>query len=267
MALKVAELRESLINGGYPAEEVMDMSKAQLKEAYEAMQSAKSLLDNAEEVDVNVEGKFEANVKPSHPDMGDPEWTDYVLSLFADKELDNGNPKVDALRRVAYKLLGPFSSRTSVVQPPDLDGRATVVVTLEFGSGYSPIVVDGAADVSSVNTAREYAVHAVATAETRAEGRALRKALKLTKVLAAEELHNADSDEANGADGRIPTSMVSSLKMMCAIQNIDLERLAETKFSVSSPEDLTLAQGRQLSTTLYKYKKLEEEIPDEIKTF
>lgn len=266
MALKVGELRAFLSDNGYSGEELANMSKTQLKDAYEKVNDAVKALDGVTETSDNV---GEAVKETGAPDMGDPEWTDYVLGLFVEKELDNGSPKVDALRRVAYKLLGPFNSRTNVVQAPDLDGRATVVVTLEFsGASFQyPTIVDGAADVSTVNTQREFAVHAVATAETRAEGRALRKALKLTKVLAAEELQNADADEANGSDGRIPTSMISSLKMMCANQNVDLERLAEVKFGVMSPEDLTLAQGRQLSTTLFKYKKLEEEIPDEIKTF
>jgi hypothetical protein len=266
MAMTVQELREALLSsGGYNEAEVKRMNKKILKERYEQLQQALTSLDNAEVVsEINV-----PKTNSTSPNPTDPEWTDYVLSHFKDYEMDNGNPKADGLRRVAERLLGPFDSETEVVQAPTLDSGATVTVRLTFrgNQGYAYNTVMGAADVSSANTARDFAVHAVATAETRAEGRALRKALRLTKVLTAEEMAGAEVDEPTGNDSRIPTSMINSLTLMCQKQQIDLGRLAKQQFQVDSIEDLTLAQGRQLGNELFDYRNGKKEIPDDIKTF
>ncbi len=197
------------------------------------------------------------------PEITDPKWTDYVLSLVADNEKENGSPRTDALRRVAVHLLGHFNSETLVVQSPGLDGRATVVVKLSFQNPSK--TVDGAADVCTANTNRDFAVHAVATAETRAEGRALRKALLLTRVLAAEELQGPTVDEPRGTDIRIQTGMVTGLIMMCRAVGVDLNRIVAHKFKLDSPEDMTQKQGLELSSTIDKYKRKEEVVPDEVK--
>lgn len=283
-------LKDFLMNAGYKAEDLENLGKRQLKAEYDKVSSASQLLDTAIVTDTGktdvtnlmetidsfgfepsvlkpdpVKEPEREDTTPAGPKPTDPEWTDFVMKHFKDNELDNGAPKADSLRRVAELLLGVFDIDTHVVQVPDLDGRATVVVRLRFHD--TGRMVSGAADVSSVNTAKEFAVHAVATAETRAEGRALRKALRLNKVLTAEELQGADPDEANGLDSRAPTSMLNSLKLMCNKQKIDLDRLAKVKFDIDNIQDLTLSQGRSLSTQLFEYGRKPEEIPDEIKTF
>ena len=42
------------------------------------------------------------------PKMDDPKWTDWVLSQFEPSELEEGLPKVDGLRRLTRKLIGPI---------------------------------------------------------------------------------------------------------------------------------------------------------------
>lgn len=272
--MTVKELREKLQENGY-GDEVNEMSKKELQAIFDAFNSVQETLSQAEEVTGQivdlpvseaVENSTDTN-RPSTPRKSDPEWTDFVLDQFTDREKDeSGNPKVDGLRRVAEKLLGEFSIVTEVVQAPTFDRGATVVVKLEFVTPFGmPRVVSGAADVSTMNTQREYAVHAVATAETRAEGRALRKALSLTKVLAAEELQNADADGQTGQEP-IPSGMINSLKFMCAKVNVDLESLAKKEFDTFDPSELTASQGRKIATILYKYNSGEQEIPDDIKT-
>lgn len=130
----------------------------------------------------------------------DIEWTDHVLSLLSDDEKIAGNPTTDGLRRIFETALNcvVISAESSVVQSPSPDNekRATVVHHLTYilnkSSGYDNILntrsVSGAADVYWGNCDKIYRNHPVAVAETRAEGRALRRALKLRKVVAAEEL-------------------------------------------------------------------------------
>jgi hypothetical protein len=58
--------------------------------------------------------------------------------------------------------------------------------------------ISGAADVYWGNCDKIYRNHPVAVAETRAEGRALRRALKLRKVVAAEEIAKDIEDNPDG---------------------------------------------------------------------
>ena len=127
------------------------------------------------------------------PAMTDPQWNDYVMSMFTDKEMYNGNPLVNGLRRVAEVVLGPivYSGPTQVFPPQrdDHHGRATVVFTVEFQNGMRFSEV---ADCWEGNTDDMFCAYAIATASTRAEGRALRKALRI-KAVAAEEMTKKDT--------------------------------------------------------------------------
>jgi hypothetical protein len=130
------------------------------------------------------------------PDYLSHEWDSYVMSQFGPSELMDGHPNAAGLRRVAELLLGPIiESGPTQVFPSEGNGptRATVVYSVVFdwgGTGktrkYSEV-----ADVWHGNTDALFCGYAVATASTRAEGRALRKALKLKKC-SAEELSKND---------------------------------------------------------------------------
>jgi hypothetical protein len=141
-------------------------------------------LETPENVDTSVKDQ----IVSSGPDPTSPEWNDHVLSLFADGELYEGRPLCAGLRRVAELLLGRIvSSRPTQVFAPqggDEIGRATVVweIVFEDGSLFSDV-----ADCWEGNTDDAFCVFNTATAATRAEGRALRKALRL-KTVAAEEM-------------------------------------------------------------------------------
>ena len=127
-------------------------------------------------------------IQEDRPKTTDPEWNDYVLSLFDKSEMYDGRPLCHGLRRVAELLFGNIMvSRPVKVFPPQDDngvGRATVIweVVFENGSAFSDV-----ADCWEGNTDDTFCAFNTATAATRAEGRALRKALRL-KTVAAEEM-------------------------------------------------------------------------------
>lgn len=261
--MKKEEIVAQLELFGSSSKDLDKLSKKELENLLEqvtALQSANS--DESEVTNIVNETPF----VPPTPDS--LEWTDYVLGLLSpDKEMDKGNPKTDGLRRIATKIFGDFSITTNVVEPPNINNsyRASVVVSLELKNG---LRYDGAADVYSGNTDKKFAVHALATAETRAEGRALRKALRLTKVLAAEELLNADVDEPTGLESNsaMPTGMLSSLEVVANKHSIDLLRTAQFhKMNVNSTLELTQEQGKELMLILGKYGRKELEIPNEIR--
>ena len=55
------------------------------------------------------------------PSFNSPEWNDYVLSLFTNEELVDGNPTVDGLRRVTELVLGKINkTHVDIVQCPTM---------------------------------------------------------------------------------------------------------------------------------------------------
>jgi hypothetical protein len=127
------------------------------------------------------------------PKRTSPEWNDYVLSLFEENEMFEGRPLCAGLRRVAELVMGPImiSRPTQVFPPKESDGvgRATVVWEVVFETGH---LFSDVADCWEGNTDDAFCVFNTATAATRAEGRALRKALGL-KTVAAEEMTNKNT--------------------------------------------------------------------------
>lgn len=257
----IQEMRDKLVQAGY-GDEIQSMKKGQLRELIEALEASNKVLDA-------VEPSEPTEQKETIPSPTDENWTEYVMKLFTKDEVDNGNPKVDGLRRVTEKVYGPFSIFTNVIDSPNINNgfRASVAVQLQFLHGENAgWQVSGAADVFSGNTAAPYHKHAVATAETRAEGRALRKALKLVKVLSAEETYNADSDEPNGSDSRILQTMVSSLHTMADRANLDAVKVAvKMGFDVESLDQLTHKQGISVANQISQYHRKEVETPDELR--
>ena len=204
----------------------------------------------------------ENNTMPSY---GSDEWDDFVMSKFKKGEvfsMPNGKPTVTCagLRRVAEELLGDIVvSRPSQVFPAmdtDGPGRATVVfeVTIDwFNSGRMRTFSD-VADVWHGNTDDLFCAHPVATASTRAEGRALRKALRI-KCLAAEELAKKDvasivrmsvetakksqiSEEGDwSVDSKISDTQVNFIDKKC--QQVDIDVRAFLNMGKEPIEDIS----------------------------
>lgn len=182
-----------------------------------------------------------AKQEESKPDSNSVEWNDYVMTLFHPSEMIDGKPLTSGLRRVAEMLIGEIvsSKPVQVSARPDKDSRiehVTVVYEVQFlvrvprPSGiyreYTKTYAD-CADVWEGNTDDLYAVHGSATASTRAEGRALRKALKI-KTIAAEESCKKDvskflssTTQAPGEE-RISKDQVNFIGLKCKKLDIDV---------------------------------------------
>lgn len=179
--------------------------------------------------------------KEKVPSIHDIEWTDYVLSLLSEDEKIAGNPTTDGLRRIFEKALNcrVLESITKVAQSPEPNNekRATVVHTISYylndGPHDSPhlnrVSVDGAADVYWGNCDKIYRNHPVAVAETRAEGRALRRALRLRKVVAAEEIAKdiEDNPDENSVS-KISNNQINFIDVMSKRLNINVIGLMDT---------------------------------------
>lgn len=165
-------------------------------------------------------------------------WTDYVLSLLSDDEKIAGNPTTDGLRRVfeiAMNCVVTDSSST-VVQTPDPhnEKRATVIHNISYvlknpdpnQADLNYRSVSGAADVYWGNCDKVFRNHPVAVAETRAEGRALRRGLKLRKVVAAEEIAEVVDDDIDGNNvSKISSNQINFIDVLAQRLNINVLKL------------------------------------------
>ncbi len=207
----------------------------------------------------------------------DPKWNDYVLSLFEDNEMFDKMPLCNGLRRVAELLMGRivFSGPSQVFPPQSGNeiGRSTVVWKVEFedGSAFSDV-----ADSWEGNTDDTFCVYSTATAATRAEGRALRKALRL-RVVAAEEVTKKDTakiaqdiSKKKGLD--VSSSEYDSSGTMTGPQanfidgkskqlNVDAQKVLKEVANVVNISKTTKKQASDVIEKLNEYQQKKDTIP------
>jgi hypothetical protein len=164
------------------------------------------------------------------------------LSFLAEEEKIMGNPTTDGLRRIFEKVMDCEITHcdTTVVQSPSRDNemRATVTHTITYilnreqpeskTAFLNSRSVTGAADVYWGNCDKIFRNHPVAVAETRAEGRALRRALRLRKVVAAEEVASEIEDHPDSNTiNKITNNQINFIDVMAQRLNINVEKLFE----------------------------------------
>jgi hypothetical protein len=233
--------------------------------------------------DVKVKGKKaspEREAAPDTPHPLSPEWSDYVLTLFDEKEMIDGKPLVAGLRRVSQLLLGKIvdSRPTQVFAATSLDhpGRATVVFEVRFEDGS---VYGDVADCWEGNTDDIFLPFTPATASTRAEARALRKALGLRSV-AAEEVTSKDtskvSKEASRAssakkptDGEFGSDLLSDkqdsfIDTLADRAGVDRSKLLSLVFNFDGRGKLTKKVASDVIDLLNSYINQTKDIPEEV---
>jgi len=179
------------------------------------------------------ENTSEKKVSPN-----DLDWTDHVLGLLSEDEKIMGNPTTDGLRRIFELALNCtiLNAESTVVQSPSTENerRATVVHSVSYILNDEGVPQElkyrsasGAADVYWGNCDKIYRNHPVAVAETRAEGRALRRALKLRKVVAAEEISKeADTEHLDESNlNKINKSQINFIDVFGKRLNINIKEL------------------------------------------
>lgn len=218
------------------------------------------------------------------PVYGSEDWHDFVMSKFHKSELFDGNPVCAGLRRVAEELLGTIIvSRPSQVWPatdPDGPGRATVVfeVVIDWMDSGQLRTFSDVADVWHGNTDDLFCAHPVATASTRAEGRALRKALKV-KCLAAEELAKKDvasivrqsvhtakpTDGEWKEDDNISTPQINFIDAKCKQLNINVIKFINMgEATYESIDNVSKKTASKMLGVLNEYQTGTKDIPDNI---
>jgi hypothetical protein len=222
-----------------------------------------------------------AEVETKTVTPNDLEWTDHVLSLLSDDEKISGNPTTDGLRRIFEKALNcrVLASVSDVVQTPEPNNekRATVVHSITYllnegardQSDLNTVTINGAADVFWGNCDKVYRNYPVAVAETRAEGRALRRALKLRKVVAAEELAKDIEDHPDeNSVSKITNNQINFIDVLAKRLNMNVSKLLESN-ALESKNIYSLSHDNAVSVIriLSQYQQNVSQIPNELLGF
>jgi hypothetical protein len=205
----------------------------------------------------------------------DMEWTDHVLSLLNDDEKISGNPTTDGLRRIFETVLNctVIDASPTVVQSPDLanERRATVVYSMSYVLNDESVAeeikyrtVSAAADVYWGNCDKIFRNHPVAVAETRAEGRALRKALKLRKVVTADEIAKDVVDHSEDNNNTINSSQLNFFDVFGKRLNINIKKLLDNlAINSSNIYNISYDDAVKTITTLSSYQQ-SNDIPQDV---
>ena len=203
---------------------------------------------------------------PQTPSEYDPEWSEYLLDQLSDSELINGAPTVDGLRRITEKCFGEIvGSKSTIIESPTSQNnqRCTICHTLTISKYRSAqsISVDGCVDVLYHKTPYPFKDHLVATADTRAEGKALRRALKI-RVVTAEELQNEDEQEALSSDELVNDQQVLALNQLCKRLDLSVKSFVKGEYNkVKKIDELRNLEARLLIAKLSEFQRAPKDIP------
>lgn len=201
----------------------------------------------------------------------DTDWNDYVLSQLREDEMIESSPTVSGLRRLTELLVGKIIASTAHVYCcPTNDNRIAVVkhtLIIEFPGIQGCRTYEGLADCTTRNTDPPYNAYLVATADTRAEGRALKRALGISKA-AAEELSKDPQPEADIGSGieNLTSIQEKTIKALCSRMKLDLDKYINSgkgKFESIKDVDYTSAQGMIQQLNLYQQN--DDKIPTDIR--
>lgn len=209
-----------------------------------------------EESKESEDGAKESSVPPV---MTSPEWNDYIMGMFISSEIQDGNPKVEGLRRVAQLLYG-----TIINEFPDVYTANEEYASVKYTFVFDDRSVSAAADSNrNNNVAMPYAVYPLAIAENRAMGRALRKVLNLRNVVSAEELGLVTSPKEEFANP-ISGAQLKVIEKMCKLMSIDILKfinIGEKKYD--NVEAISQNEALEMIQLLNRYQA-DEKNPDKL---
>jgi len=197
------------------------------------------------------------------------DWQKFVLGLLKSDELVEGFPSTPGLHRISRLLFSSIDIRTSILKCPTSDDRsatahAEVVASMRGEDGLRYMRFSSSADVYQNNTKEPFCNHPVATAETKAIGRALKLLMNL-KIHTHEEM----LDDQISYD-KVEERQVKSIRSLCTRLKIDINKFlavyagVDTETFIGGNSGLSKADGVRLLETLNNLQN--KGVPDSLKS-
>lgn len=165
------------------------------------------------------------------PDQTDVGWHNYVMSKLDESEMQNGNPKVDGLRRLVKLLLGTITNEQTSIFETNREFAAVTVQIKIRSFDNEHLVVEGSADAHNQNAPAPFCFYCLALAETRATGRAFRKLLGLRGTICAEESVEFDKTPVSNnvsLDNVCPEELIHCIGILAKRANLNIIKYMES---------------------------------------
>lgn len=316
--LKVDEMRKMLADIGFDKDNVYKLKRPQLLQLLKNNKSNKrnnndeieivenDNCNNPTTIDKNGSVKCNCNLSINNDSVmptkvAEPEKiaiddkstlildrTQRILNMFHDDELDNGNPKVEGLRRVAEEVVGDIREEgCDLIQAPSPENgmmacaKAWIVfrqeslanqVSTDGRGGVDSIIskpilrrYEALADAHPGNVTDDFSGYLVAVADTRAKGRCFRNALKLKRVVAAEEIGRPKSSDLDNTNIKIDGQQIILIERLADRKNISITKLltdmeiafdgASNNSSIANLKSLSYQDALRLMARLNEYNQ------------
>lgn len=271
----VGTLRDKLINLGLSRKDAVNIiGKQKLIDKIEELENSLDL-DNIsfEEEDSDDDNPKDDEVYRAGPSPLSESWHDFVMEKFRDYELQEGCPTVEGLRRLTETLIGEIiTSKSRVVQAPSKTNPCATVETFirlmkDTGELYE---YSDVADANYDNTPPPFNKHLSSTAASRAEGKVLRKLLKLRNTtISYEEKINNDTIILNESPEFMNDQQVQMINILATKLDINVKEFLNKNYAQHIQEGFkvpyTVAQD--VFTKFNEFQRDKDSIPEEIKGY
>lgn len=198
----------------------------------------------------------------------DSNWTKYILDQLVEDEKDGIYPKSDGLRRLLEKEVSHIVTMNNMViqSPQPANGMIATVqcnIELENGERYTAL-----ADAKKDDLDAPYNKHVTAIAETRAEGRVFRKALRLKNTATKEEMIDKKEEETH----KINKNQIALIDGLCINNrlNINVKKLLALLFDdkvKNNIKEYSYDEAVVINQKLTEYQKDINNIPPDIRGY
>lgn len=264
------------------AENLQMMRKAELQEIVRKYNGDPTGLSKSQLIDLIKANTTNLPAPQEEIQRGSEPWTQSILDMLLEEELIEGRPKVEGLRRIFPEVMGPIlSCECTVIDSPkeSNNDRATCQCRIEYldldlsdrFEQPMKIVVQDVADSYYGNSEFPFSRHLTATAATMAEGRCLRKALRLS-ILTEEESNMPDNDDVKAQQDDIDDKTPAKDNQKMAINriaeraNINVVKLLKSLDSVNTNEieNISSREAKVILRVLNRYQGDVSSIPAEL---
>lgn len=192
------------------------------------------------------------------------QWQDVLTEEDVVINQESGTPCVllHALQRLSHEA-GIVESGPIVLQhvPQGSFGVFQCIYEVKFSDG---TIWRAAGDCNKKNVNEKFSKYPTAIAESRAEARALKKALGIT-MLAAEEIDLSAEAEVK-PDQKVSSNIVSAIETMIERNDLNTLTVIEATLpdradSINTLNDLTVAEGQNIMSYLNKLPKKKKAAP------